>query len=201
MGESAWSGVHPKTAIEKMMTVLERRTHVTNGLKQAEYEMELKLAAVRRVLAGASVGAVAQELGIRRKRLYVWKDRYAELGKAGLVHRRGGRTRKEVPVAEDGTEAMRIEHLAEREGFEYRHFLQVAVKTRHSDNSLCLYGFQAHFQLPVCCLRRLSTASIDHENGITGISSEWWRVKVSLSDFFAVSVVSPNVPDGGGLSN
>src|ERR1017187_6141176 len=63
--------------------------------KPVEYAMELKLAAVRRVLAGESVSAVAQELGIRRKRLYVWKDRYAELGEAGLVHRRGGRPRKE----------------------------------------------------------------------------------------------------------
>ena len=40
--------------------------------------MELKLAAVGRVLAGESVSAVAQELGIRRKRLYVWKGRDAE---------------------------------------------------------------------------------------------------------------------------
>lgn len=55
---------------------------------QPEYGTELKLAAVRRVLTGESVSAVAQELGIRRKRLYVWKDRYAELGEAGLVHRR-----------------------------------------------------------------------------------------------------------------
>jgi transposase-like protein len=61
-----------------------------------EYGTELKLAAVRRVLAGESVSAVAQELGIRRKRLYVWKDRYAESGEAGLAHRRGGRPRKIV---------------------------------------------------------------------------------------------------------
>jgi len=54
--------------------------------KQPKYGMELKLAAVRRVLAGESVSAVAQELSTRRKRLYVWKDRYAELGEAGLVH-------------------------------------------------------------------------------------------------------------------
>src|ERR1700687_1740098 len=61
---------------------------------QPEYGAGLKLTAVRRVLSGESVSAVAQELGIRRKRLYVWKDRYAELGEAGLVHRRGGRPRK-----------------------------------------------------------------------------------------------------------
>ena len=73
---------------------------------QAEYGTELKLAAVRRVLAGESVRAVAQELGIRRKRLYVWKDRYAELGEAGLVHRRGGRPRKVVSEDKNGPDAI-----------------------------------------------------------------------------------------------
>jgi transposase len=76
-----------------------------DGPKQAEYSMELKLGAVRRVLAGESVSAVAQELGVRRKRLYVWKDRYAEFGEAGLVHRRGGRPRKEGSAVSDGSEA------------------------------------------------------------------------------------------------
>ena len=73
---------------------------------QPEYGMELKLAAVRRVLAGESASAVAQELGIRRKRLYVWKDRYAELGEAGLVHRRGGRPRKVVSEDRNGPDAI-----------------------------------------------------------------------------------------------
>ena len=71
--------------------------------KQAEYAIELKLAAVRRVRGGESVRAVAEELGIRRKRLYVWKDRYAELGEAGLRRQRGGRPRKEA--AEAGSKA------------------------------------------------------------------------------------------------
>ena len=73
---------------------------------QPEYGTELKLAAVRRVLAGESVSAIAQELGIRRKRLYVWKDRYAELGERGLAHRRGGRPRKVVPEDKNGPETM-----------------------------------------------------------------------------------------------
>ena len=73
--------------------------------KQAEYGTELKLAAVRRVLAGESVREVAQELGIRRKRLYVWKDRYAALGAAGLAHQRGGRPRKEAAVGAHRSEA------------------------------------------------------------------------------------------------
>jgi transposase len=86
------------------------------GPERVEYAMGLKLAAVRRVLAGESASAVAQELGIRRKRLYVWKDRYAELGEAGLVHRRGGRPRKVVSEAENGRETIcgRGELLAAR---------------------------------------------------------------------------------------
>ena len=71
---------------------------------EPEYAAELKLAAVRRVLAGESVRGVAQELGIRRKRLYVWKDRYAELGEAGLSNRRGGRPRKLVSEDKNGPE-------------------------------------------------------------------------------------------------
>lgn len=83
---------------------------------QAEYGTELKLAAVRRVLAGESVKAVAEDLGIRRKRLYVWKDRYAELGEAGLAHRRGGRPRKALSEDKSGPGAMsgRGELLAAR---------------------------------------------------------------------------------------
>jgi transposase len=83
--------------------------------KQVGYAPELKLAAVRRVLGGESASAVAQELGIRRKRLYVWKDRYAELGEAGLARRRAGRPRKPTDV-ENGAEALtaRGELLAAR---------------------------------------------------------------------------------------
>ncbi len=50
--------------------------------KQPEYATELKLLAVRRVLAGENVSAVAQELGLRRKRLYVWKDRRSAVSSA-----------------------------------------------------------------------------------------------------------------------
>lgn len=84
--------------------------------KRTEYATELKLAAVRRVLAGESVRAVAEELGVRRKRVYVWKDRYAQLGEAGLAHRSGGRPRKDASPEVSDTEAMagRGELLAAR---------------------------------------------------------------------------------------
>jgi transposase len=69
------------------------------------------------VLAGESVSAVAQELGIRRKRLYVWKDRYTELGEDGLVRARAGRPRKAVAAAAESkaeAKAGRGELLAAR---------------------------------------------------------------------------------------
>src|ERR1700722_5291176 len=104
---------------------------------QPEYGTELKLAAVRRVLAGESVSAVAQELGIRRKRLYVWKDRYAELGEAGLAHRRGGRPRKAVSEDRDGPDVMsgRGELLAGR-----RRIAELERKVGQQERELDFFG-------------------------------------------------------------
>jgi hypothetical protein len=61
--------------------------------------------------------------------------------------------------------------MAEREGFDFRHFSQVLVKTRHGDNILGLCTFQAHFQFPVRCLPRPPATYIDLQNGITGITN------------------------------
>ena len=73
-------------------------------------------------------------------------------------------------LAIGSSQMVEIKGLAEREGFDYRHFLQVAAKPKHSDNSLCLCWFQALFQFRVRCLRRPLTTSFDHQNGITGIT-------------------------------
>ena len=43
-----------------------------------------------------------------------------------------------------------LRHLAEREGFYCRRFLQVAVKPTVSDNSLCLCGCQADSNFRCC---------------------------------------------------
>jgi hypothetical protein len=51
------------------------------------------------------------------------------------------------------------------------HFLQVLVKTRHADNVLYLCGVQAHLQFPVHCFSRPLVTAVDHQNGITGITS------------------------------
>jgi transposase-like protein len=49
------------------------------------FSTEFKLGAVKRALAGERVAEIAEELGIRRKLVYAWKDIYAELGEAGLA--------------------------------------------------------------------------------------------------------------------
>lgn len=87
-----------------------------NEKEVREYTAEFKLSAVSRVLAGEGVSAVANELGIRRKRLYIWKDRYAQLGEAGLRSIKGGRPRKDEPAGTRGAEPMagRGELLAAR---------------------------------------------------------------------------------------
>ena len=60
--------------------------------RAGEHSVEVKRRAVRRVLAGEAVTAVARDLGIDRRRLYKWQQR-AELN--GLESLRGrGRPRK-----------------------------------------------------------------------------------------------------------
>jgi transposase-like protein len=48
--------------------------------KRRVISQEFKVAAVLRVLAGANVSALARELGVLRKDLYVWRDRFKSGG-------------------------------------------------------------------------------------------------------------------------
>ena len=68
------------------------------------FSREKKLAAVRRMLAGENVSALARELRLRRKLLYAWRDNFRSGGPEALRTR--GRPRKAVPVA--GPEAPRV---------------------------------------------------------------------------------------------
>ena len=56
------------------------------------FSREFKLAAVRRLLAGENVSALARELKVQRNDLYVWRDRFRAGGADGL--RGPGRPRK-----------------------------------------------------------------------------------------------------------
>ena len=58
------------------------------------FSREFKLAALRRMLAGENVSALARELKLRRKLLYAWRDRFRSGGAEALRTR--GRPRKVV---------------------------------------------------------------------------------------------------------
>lgn len=61
------------------------------------FSREMKLAALRRMLAGESVSALARELKLRRKLLYAWRDSFRAGGAEALRTR--GRPRKLALVA------------------------------------------------------------------------------------------------------
>jgi transposase len=59
------------------------------------FSREYKLAALRRMLAGENVSALARELGVRRKYLYQWRERFRAGGPLAL-RSRGRPTKAEV---------------------------------------------------------------------------------------------------------
>jgi len=61
------------------------------------FSREVKLAAVRRMLSGENVSALARELKLRRKLLYAWRDNFRSGGPEALRTR--GRPRKLSPIA------------------------------------------------------------------------------------------------------
>lgn len=61
------------------------------------FSRDYKLAALRRMLAGENVSALARELGIRRKYLYQWRERFRAGGPEALRSR--GRPTKAEALA------------------------------------------------------------------------------------------------------
>lgn len=58
------------------------------------FSREFKLSAIARMVAGENVSALSRELGIARKCLYQWRDRY-RLGGAAALRSRGRMTKAE----------------------------------------------------------------------------------------------------------
>ena len=50
--------------------------------QRRSFTRDFKLAALKRMAETDSIRALSQELGIERKLLYVWRDAYAEIGRA-----------------------------------------------------------------------------------------------------------------------
>lgn len=73
------------------------------------YSRNMKLDAVRRMEAGVNVSALSRELGVKRKRLYAWRDSFRAGGPEGLRPR--GRPRK-VIAAPPAPEPVRSEESA-----------------------------------------------------------------------------------------
>ena len=63
--------------------------------EERRFSREFKLAALRRMLAGENVSALARELGLRRKYLYQWRERF-RAGGAEALRSRGRPTKAEA---------------------------------------------------------------------------------------------------------
>lgn len=61
------------------------------------FSREFKVSVIRRMLAGENVSAIARELQVRRKDLYVWRERFQAGGAEALRGR--GRPPKRVATA------------------------------------------------------------------------------------------------------
>jgi len=57
--------------------------------KARAFSREMKLAAVRRMMTGESVGALAREFKLRRHLLYLWRDNFRAGGPSALRTRGG----------------------------------------------------------------------------------------------------------------
>jgi len=70
------------------------------------FSREFKLAALARMAAGENVSALARELGVKRKYLYQWRERFRAGGPIAL-RSRGRPTKAEVLGMQAGHEALR----------------------------------------------------------------------------------------------
>jgi transposase-like protein len=73
-----------------------------SGSEERRFSREFKLAALSRMASGENVSALARELGIRRKYLYQWRDRF-RVGGPMALRSRGRPTRVEVLAMRTGS--------------------------------------------------------------------------------------------------
>src|ERR1700757_2026174 len=91
--------------------------------KDRVFSREMKLTAVRRMMAGESVGALAREFNLRRHLLYLWRDNF-RAGGPNALRTRGGRPSKSealtnvsVVATDDlGLARQRIAELERKDG-------------------------------------------------------------------------------------
>jgi transposase-like protein len=66
----------------------------------SRFSRQFKLEALRRMQAGENVSVLARELGVSRKSIYQWRDRY-RLGGSHALRSRGRMTKAEVSAREE----------------------------------------------------------------------------------------------------
>jgi transposase len=82
--------------------------------KARSYSTDFKQEAVRRMAQATTITGLAEELGIRRKFLYQWRDQFEAEGRAGLERRRGrppGSKSQTVSPPRPSTAELRIAEL------------------------------------------------------------------------------------------
>jgi transposase len=115
--------------------------------KARKYSAEFKQDAVRRMASAASIVGLAAQLGVRRKLLYQWRDRFQVEGKTGFERRVGrppgskSKTSSPPPASATELRIAELERLLGRKQLEVdflkRAFEQVrgAASNRTSDGS------------------------------------------------------------------
>jgi transposase-like protein len=82
--------------------------------KPRSYSVEFKQEAVRRMSEATTIIGLAEELGVRRKLLYEWRDQFQQSGRAGLERRKGrppGSKSQTVSRPEPSAAELRIAEL------------------------------------------------------------------------------------------
>lgn len=73
-------------------------------MEKKSYSREFKLAAVKRLEAGESSSSLAAELGVKRTKLYRWRDIVRRDGEKAFPGHGGRRSKAEVLAREHGVE-------------------------------------------------------------------------------------------------
>jgi transposase-like protein len=94
-----------------MVTVLLPGEDWLSTNEPSRFSREFKLEALRRMEAGENVSVLARELGVSRKSIYQWRNRY-RLGGGNALRRRGRVTNAEILARE---EKLAAERLPERD--------------------------------------------------------------------------------------
>jgi transposase len=74
--------------------------------EKKSFSRELKLGAVKRLEAGESSSALSVELGVKRTKLYLWRDLVRRDGEKAFPGKPGRRSKAELLVREHGAEGV-----------------------------------------------------------------------------------------------